>query len=184
MCVKNEHYFCKSCVTQHLQLNQNNCPVCRDKLTVKTLREPGRFFLEVWSELRIKCDYYDRGCFNPVQLGMLEHHVAACNFAGEACSNEGCEMVVNRQDLNYHGCKEVEKEVKKLKEEMRDKLNNICGELNQIKDQNSLVLETLANMTAYFNIMGASLLLKNALSALHEVIGSVKTIFINFVTQL
>ena len=51
-------------------------------------------------ELQIKCDYVQRGCRDPVQLGNLEDHVSNCGFAPVAC--EKCGMQLNRKDKDNH----------------------------------------------------------------------------------
>ena len=61
MCSRNQHCFCRSCITQHLQ-NAQRCPTCNDELTVETLAEPQRMAKEVINELKIHCVYNDRGC--------------------------------------------------------------------------------------------------------------------------
>ena len=53
-------------------------------------------------ELKIGCEFFDRGCGKFVQLGDLERHVTDCGFAPAVCSNEGCQLEVNKQDLLHH----------------------------------------------------------------------------------
>ena len=58
--------------------------------------------MSLLSELKIRCEFFDRGCGKFVQLGDLERHVADCGFAPAVCSNEGCQLEVNKQDLLHH----------------------------------------------------------------------------------
>ena len=58
--------------------------------------------LEYLSELRIRCDFFNRGCRDVMKLSDLERHVSMCGFAAVKCSNEGCEVLINRQDRLHH----------------------------------------------------------------------------------
>ena len=100
MCQRNEHLFCRACITIHLMYS-NTCPTCMEPLTVETLRV-ARTVMNLLSELKIRCEFYKRGCEKFVLLGDLERHVADCGFAPAVCSNEGCQLEVNKQDLLHH----------------------------------------------------------------------------------
>jgi hypothetical protein len=54
------------------------------------------------AELKIRCEFFDRGCGKFIELGDLERHVTECGFAPAVCSNEGCQLEVNKQDLLHH----------------------------------------------------------------------------------
>jgi hypothetical protein len=97
-----EHLFCFFCISQYLVLNSHTCPECRDHLTPETLKDPPRFLKNILSELKIKCDYNERGCLGYVQLGNLQNHVEQCGFAPVTCGNEGCGTVVNKRDKEIH----------------------------------------------------------------------------------
>ena len=97
----NEHIFCRACITRHL-MNSHTCPTCMQPLTVETLRQAPRGVRNMLAELQIRCKFFDRGCGKFVQLGDLERHVADCGFAPAVCSNEGCQLEVNKQDLLHH----------------------------------------------------------------------------------
>ena len=101
MCRNNQHYFCRECITKHLT-NTHNCPTCQDELTEDTLVPAPRIATEYLSELRIRCDFFNRGCHHVMKLSDLERHVKACGFAAVKCSNEGCEVIINRQDKLHH----------------------------------------------------------------------------------
>ena len=101
MCQRNEHLFCRACITVHLMYSQT-CPTCMEPLTVETLGQPSRTVMNLLSELKIRCEFFDRGCGKFVQLEDLERHVADCGFAPAVCSNEGCQLEVNKQDLLHH----------------------------------------------------------------------------------
>ena len=97
----NEHIFCRACITTRLMYS-HTCPTCMQPLTVETLRQAPRGVRNMLAELQIRCEFFDRGCGTFVQLGDLESHVADCGFAPAVCSNEGCQLEVNKQDLLHH----------------------------------------------------------------------------------
>ena len=97
----NEHIFCRACITTHLMYSQT-CPTCMQPLTVETLRQATRGIRNMLDELSVRCEFFDRGCGKFVQLGDLDRHVADCGFAPAVCSNEGCQLEVNKQDLLHH----------------------------------------------------------------------------------
>ena len=101
MCRQNEHLFCRACISRHL-VNFQTCPTCMQPLTVETLRQASRTVTNLLAELKIRCEFFDRGCGKFIELGDLERHVTECGFAPAVCSNEGCQLEVNKQDLLHH----------------------------------------------------------------------------------
>ena len=126
MCQRNEHLFCRACITIHLMYS-STCPTCMEPLTVETLRQ-ARTAMNLLSELKIRCEFFDRGCGKFVQLGDLERHVADCGFAPAVCSNEGCQLEVNKQDLLHH-----ETAVCELRRDKCHSCNDIRREIDTIK---------------------------------------------------
>ena len=127
MCQRNEHLFCRACITRHL-VNFHTCPTCMEPLNVETLRQASRTVVNLLSELRIRCEFFDRGCGKFVQLEDLERHVADCGFAPAVCSNEGCQLEVNKQDLLHH-----ETAVCELRRVKCHSCNDIRGEMDTVK---------------------------------------------------
>ena len=123
----NEHIFCRACITRHLMYSQT-CPTCMQPLTVQTLRKVPRGIRNLLSELKIRCEFVDRGCGKIVDLGDLERHVADCGFAPAFCCNEGCQLEVNKQDLLYH-----ETAVCELRRVQCHSCNDIRRELDTVK---------------------------------------------------
>ena len=130
MCRNNEHIFCRECITEHLNVNSHTCPECNEDLTVDTLRR-ARLVSNYLSELKIKCDYSDRGCQEYIRLAELKCHVENCGFAPVKCSNEECEMMVNKREVIHHessvceyrkvkchNCVKIEQVVETMKEKM------------------------------------------------------------------
>ena len=63
----NQHYFCRSCITKHLQ-NSRTCPVCMEKLAEEALSKPPRIVQDYLDGLVIDCEHSERGCTNLVEL--------------------------------------------------------------------------------------------------------------------
>ena len=101
MCRHNEHLFCRACITRHL-MNSQTCPTCMEPLTIDTLNQAPRSIRNILAELKIRCEFFERGCGKFVELGDLERHVADCGFDPVVCSNAGCQLEVNKQDLMHH----------------------------------------------------------------------------------
>ena len=133
MCRENQHLFCRACITKHLTYSQT-CPTCMQKLRIDTLTQAPRAITNFLCELKIRCDFYDRGCLVLIELGDLKNHLKECGFAPVVCSNEGCELEVNQRDLVHHESAACE--------QRRVKCHN-CAELRQEMDT---VKTTLAEM--------------------------------------
>ena len=103
-CRSNEHHFCRNCITEHLKHSQN-CPTCKDPLTVETLVRPQRFLANTLSNLKISCENSERGCRAVVELGSLITHVASCKFNPVPCSNDQCDEIISRRDKEIHESK-------------------------------------------------------------------------------
>ena len=132
MCRNNEHLFCRDCITEHLNTNSHTCPECNEDLTVETLRR-ARVISNIISDLKIKCDYSQRGCQESIRLEELDSHVESCGFAPVKCSNEECEMIVNKREIIHHestvceyrkvkchNCGKIEQDVEEMKEKMEE----------------------------------------------------------------
>ena len=102
MCRRNQHYFCHGCITEHLRTNSHTCPTCADELSVETLAEVPRIVKNYLDERKIRCDHYDRGCRELVQLQNLKRHVAECGFTPVVCGNQGCGEIISKRDRTYH----------------------------------------------------------------------------------
>ena len=102
MCRRNQHYFCRGCIAEHLRRNSHTCPTCADELTVETLNNVPRIVTDYLDERKIRCDYEDRGCRELVQLQNLNRHVAECGFSPVVCGNQGCGQTISKRDRTYH----------------------------------------------------------------------------------
>ena len=102
MCRRNQHYFCRGCITEHLRRNSHTCPTCADELTVETLTNVPRIVTDYLNGRKIRCDYEDRGCRELVQLQNLNRHLAECGFSPVVCGNQGCGQTISKRDRTYH----------------------------------------------------------------------------------
>ena len=140
MCQRNQHNFCP-CITRHLE-NSQKCPSCQEEITLGTLNKAPRILTNYLSELKIRCDYFRRGCREFVQLGDLERHVKDCGFTPVLCSNEGCVVEMNKRDRTHHetevcefrkvkchDCSEIRKEVDEVKVNLKE-ANEKLDEMN------------------------------------------------------
>ena len=137
LCEDGEHAFCFSCISQHPD-GSHTCPKCRKDLTRKTLVRPQSYLRKSLGELKIKCDYIQRGCFDQIQLENLPDHVKLCGFAPVTCEN--CNWEINRKDKDYHEksscqlgaakCQDCEK-IKKTQDEMKQELRQLNDNLTK-----------------------------------------------------
>ncbi len=147
MCRHNEHLFCRACITRHL-MNSQTCPTCMEPLTVDTLTQAPRGIRNILAELKIRCEFFDRGCGKFVELGDLERHVADCGFAPVVCSNAGCQLEVNKQDLIHHETAVCElrrvqcHNCDKLSQEM-DAMKVNMAAMNEKLDSNKIQLQRM-----------------------------------------
>ena len=183
MCNHNEHLFCRACITRHLT-NSQTCPSCMEPLTLKTLNEASRTVINLLSELKIRCDFFERGCSKYVELGDLDKHVALCGFAPAVCSNEGCQLEVNKQDLLHHetavcelrrvkchSCSDIRKEVDTMKSNMaamNEKLKEVGTNVNTVKND---VLAIQVQMNERLREVG-----ENVITAKDDVVAKVQLI--------
>ena len=148
MCRNNEHLFCRACITEHLT-NSKNCPMCMDELTIDTLREAPRFVTGCLAELKIRCEYFNRGC-GFVELEKLENHVKECDYAPVVCSNEGCNLEMNKRDLIHHETAVCEQRRVKCHncEQMQQELKKVNTKLDNIETRFAQFNETLKQINA------------------------------------
>ena len=100
-CKNNDHAFCLDCISEHLRVNSETCPECKEDLTVATLRRP-RLLNNYLSKLKINCNHASRGCLEYICVKDLESHAGSCGFAPVMCSNENCGMTINKQEREHH----------------------------------------------------------------------------------
>ena len=160
MCWRNGHCFCRGCITEHLRRNGHRCPTCADELTIETLQDVPRFVKNYLNELNIRCDHYDRGCRELVQLQNFQRHVAECGFSPIVCRNQGCGEIVSKRDRIYHESElcqfsktiiaGIEKKITNLDTKL-EKINTIVEanftntdkELKKVQTKTNMALESM-----------------------------------------
>ena len=101
--------------------------------------------MNLLSELKIHCQFFNRGCEKFIELGNLDRHVTDCGFAPAVCSNEGCRLEVNKQDLLHH-----ETAVCELRRVQ-------CHDCNDIRQEMDVVKVNLAAMNVKLTEVGEKL---------------------------
>ena len=160
LCPKNQHCFCRGCITKHLE-NAKRCPTCADDLTVDTLIEAPRMIKDILNELNIRCIYNNRGCQEILQLQHLDQHEDTCGFTPAVCINQGCGATVNQRDfihhesevcefrkLKCHSCEEMTKtlaDVEKRMQNVENKLTNVEKNMADMKTDNEGKFESVNN---------------------------------------
>ena len=164
MCKRNQHYFCRGCITEHLRRNSHTCPTCADELTVDTLGEVPRIVKTYLNERKIRCDYEGRGCRELVQLQNLNRHVAECGFSPVVCpGNQGCGQTVNKRDRTYHESELCQ--FRKLKCHNCEEINTMmAGVEKKVADLDTKINTNMAhsktemkNMNTKLNIMSTEM---------------------------
>ena len=92
----------------------------------------------ILSGLKIKCDYSHRGCQEYIRLEELDSHVKNSGFAPVKCSNEECEIIVNKREIIHHestvcgyrkvkchNCVKIEQDVEEMNEKMEQKFDEV-----------------------------------------------------------
>ena len=180
MCRNNEHIFCHGCITEHLTVNSHTCPECNEDLTVETLRK-ARLVSNYLSELKIKCDYFNRGCQEYIRLEELDSHVENCDFAPVKCSNEECGMSINKREIIHHestvceyrkvkchNCVKIEQDVEGINEKMervKEKMDGMAADVDQVK---GLMVQMFEKLGFLENTIQISSAVNHASNALME----------------
>ena len=141
-CRNNDHAFCLHCITEHLKVNSQTCPECNDHLSVDTLRRP-RLVNNYLSKLKINCDHASRGCPEFICVENLESHVESCGFSPVMCSNENCDMEINKQDKDHHENEVCE--YRKVKCQDCGKMQEVAGRLEKSLIEVDRKVETASN---------------------------------------
>ena len=145
MCRRNQHYFCRGCITEHLRRNSHTCPTCAEELTVETLTNVPRIVTDYLNEQKIRCDYEDRGCRELVQLQNLNRHVTECGFSPVVCGNQGCGQTISKRDRTYHeselcqfrklkchNCEEISTAMAGIETKVTDLVTKVDTRLNNV----------------------------------------------------
>ena len=121
-------------------------------MRMETLSQAPRVLTNYLSTLKIRCDYFERGCVGFHQLGHLKSHVEGCGFSPVLCSNDGCLAEINKRDrthheaevcefrkLKCHDCAAVRREMDEIKDKLKVMIRGIKEEI--IKDTRKMMAE-------------------------------------------
>lgn len=119
-----------------------------EELTIQTIKQPPRIVMDYLCELKIRCDYAERGCQEFVPLELLKTHITDCGFSPVRCSNEGCDVVINKRDRRHHEtqvcasrtekCRDwgkIRNEVDGIKRNLAELKNHLQHGLNKLQDE-------------------------------------------------
>lgn len=142
-----EHMFCSGCIEKWLSSNPKKCPVCRDKMTKRSLKNVARCLKNMLDRLTISCKYFDFGC---IYTSLLENskeaetHQETCQFHPEtpiSCATEGgCGSKFKREEMSKHNCiNSLKDRLSKMKERYDNSIiyeNKLEQDLKALKKEN------------------------------------------------
>ena len=139
--------YCSDCINKWLE-EHNTCPNDRQRLNRNGLSQPPRAFVNLFNNLKIKCDFHSNGCQQILRTNELSNHVLSCDFNPKQI----CKMCgIVREIDERHDClenlkfkidflsetnRELMNELSKYckeKEEINIKIQNISEENKELK---------------------------------------------------
>ena len=120
--------FCSECINKWLE-RKNICPYDRQPLTRNGLSQPPRAFMNLFKNLKIKCNFHSKGCQQLMKINDLENHLLNCDFRpNQLCKTCGIVRKLNES----HDCLENLKnnELNEKNKELMAK-NNELNEINK-----------------------------------------------------
>ncbi|XP_046840076.1 kelch-like protein 18 [Xenia sp. Carnegie-2017] len=154
-----EHYFCRSCIERCL-LSSNKCPQCQCDLVSETFTDIPRIVTEMLEDLDIRCKNANRGCPEVVKLQFLQRHEENCGYSPTPCRNEGCDEVLNKNEIEEHErerCKfrvitcekcQMTFDVNSMRSHpcfMRQEIDELTKKLNMIQNQLNITKDHVIN---------------------------------------
>lgn len=100
--VECEHLFCKSCISS-VRKNEDGqilCPLCKVEIH-KEPKQPHRFMLNLWKELKLKCKWHKEGCQKELTVEENSKHTEECEHNPE--NKNKCERCGGKQ-TDEHDC--------------------------------------------------------------------------------
>jgi hypothetical protein len=93
-CCKN--LVCKACI-EIWASNNSTCPLDKRRIDSKNLQKPARQFINLMSKMKLKCEFFNKGCQAIYELGEIKRHEEECDF--NICEN-CCFKVGKKSDHN------------------------------------------------------------------------------------
>ena len=114
--------YCFDCINQWLG-EHNTCPNDRQQLSSNGLIQPNRALLNIFNNLKVKCNYNLNGCQEILKVKELANHLLNCDFRpNRKCKT--CETI--REKDKIHDCLEnIKIKNIELKENNKDLVNEI-----------------------------------------------------------
>ncbi|XP_054153474.1 protein zer-1 homolog [Oppia nitens] len=95
--------FCTDCIKEWL-VKQTTCPYDRKQLTIEQLSSPPRILVNLLSNLKIKCDFWDKGCPVITTVQQLTEHTANCPHNVQQCPQCLCNYTTGARQPFEHNC--------------------------------------------------------------------------------
>jgi hypothetical protein len=144
------HTFCKECLKNKIKSNNGFClgSDCEqllakkrkrnDKIYINDFCVDNKSLCQIINELKIKCDFVDKGCEEVVPLALLLDHLDVCDY--NLCSDCGLKMGPTEE----HNCLELlKRHLNKEREKLDLIINNLKEEINSLKTQNKFLKNEL-----------------------------------------
>ncbi|XP_054152778.1 protein zyg-11 homolog A-like [Oppia nitens] len=98
-----QQLFCTDCIKEWLD-KQTTCPYDRKQLTSEQLTLPPRILVNLLSNLKIKCDFSDKGCPLVTTVQLLAEHTANCPYNVQQCRRCLSNYTTGAQQPSEHNC--------------------------------------------------------------------------------
>lgn len=92
------HMFCEDCIKESLKIS-NTCPTC-GKETFPTNIYPIPFISQILNRKSLSCPY--KPCEWTDKLINYEKHIEECSFVEIKCKNLGCNLQLQRKEMQSH----------------------------------------------------------------------------------
>jgi len=119
---------CSKCINDCIK-KQNKCPKCRHESPQKEV--PNKFILRLFSNLRVKCIYDEKGCKEVVSYDCIDEHEKTCQFNFNRINKcENCLVEFPYSAKDSHECV---KELVRIVGNLTKKLESLSLEHDTLK---------------------------------------------------
>lgn len=135
-----EHTFCRTCITEWLNMPNRTCPISRNYLHAEQLKRPFRVMLNLLSKLEMKCSNENKGCREVFQLENYHSHLKECEYDPSRyfnCSTCGLPVPLKTLDREHNCLESLKDHVIEMQKGLEDKNKKILGlEINLSRSEN------------------------------------------------
>ena len=137
--------YCFHCINKWLEEN-NTCPNDRALLDINGLSETPRDLLNLFNNLKIKCDFHLNGCQEILKVNDLANHISNCSFRPkEICKicdvvtewDKSHDCLENLRIGNNNENESLNNEIRKLNEKIEKPIPEKTIHLREGKSENS-----------------------------------------------